>query len=257
MNTQTLLDNPDSFPVRLLIVGNPGTGKTSIALRFPRPFVIDCDNNIRPAAIFTRVACQYDRPNFTALGVSVPPEQRFDRLAEIVRVATADSNVDTIVIDSMTTLSDILISQAKRKLGRKDDAEMRIQDWGDFAYFTKNLFSAILSCNKHVVVTAHNDVEKDEFDKSLKLCLYFPGKSRWHLSALFTDVWETTVEQAMISGKLTSVRRISTVPRNVNDFRGHKNTFGLEPVVTVETAIEKLATLKPCKSVTSTFATSH
>ena len=40
--------------VNLLLVGVPGTGKTSLAMKFPRPFILDVDDNIRPAALHTK-----------------------------------------------------------------------------------------------------------------------------------------------------------------------------------------------------------
>src|SRR5690606_32250560 len=88
----------------LLLQGPPKTGKTTLALSFPRPYIADCDNNLIGAVRLMRerglppfffdtinVAddSDYCKANNLLPGTSVPSHLRWDRLVDRCKAAAA------------------------------------------------------------------------------------------------------------------------------------------------------------------------
>jgi len=180
---------PKSFG--LLLVGAPKSGKTSFALQFPRPYIADCDNNIYGP--MTYLERQKKNPNFhydvidvDDNGREIPVEKRWTRLTECVRAAATHPEIKTIVVDSLSKVSDYLIAHI---LHYEKVSTMRIQDWQPYQNLLKKLVIFTRSCGKNVIFCAHEHVEKDELDGVLRCCVALPSKLAHHIGGLFTDVW--------------------------------------------------------------------
>lgn len=171
----------------LLLVGPPGTGKTTACLSFPRPYIADCDNNLsgvaRQGRSFLYDTISVDEPNET---------QRWEKLLLCVRSAAHSADVGTIIIDSITAVGDYVIDHVCRINGRTRK-DMRIQDWGEIFITMKKFIVGSRMLGKPVIFTAHEAYDKDEATGILKFRIAFPGQMRDIIAALFSDMWHTEV----------------------------------------------------------------
>lgn len=218
--------NPDA-PKDFLFIGSPGTGKSSFALQFPAPYVLDCDNNLTPAVAHTKISdFKYDIANLDDDGQLIPPSLRYAKAVERLNAAAADPEIKTIIIDSITSFCDILIAEVKRQAGIKDDGLMRIQDWGTFAYLLKHIIITLKACGKHVIWTGHHRVEQDEADKCFKTFLLIPGQNAFTVSGLFSNVLGFYYKVNGVPPNTETELRIRTGPESPRDMRGLKAGLG-------------------------------
>jgi hypothetical protein len=240
----------------IIICGDPGTRKTTLALHFPAPYFFDCDNNMAAPVEQTGITnFKYDMAARDDDDKLIHPLDRFLHCAKCINAAAADPTIRTIVVDSLTTFADILLSEVRRQefgamaasWEAKDAADaktMRIQDWGKFAWLLKNFFSKLRTCGKTVVVIAHNIVDKDEADARYKSFLNVPGQSKTTLSGLFTDCWTTQCEVTGIGAAAQRKFTVRTLPLSDTDHRGVKSSFkSLGYSNTFEDVVKQLKTL--------------
>lgn len=182
--------------LRVLVQGPSGCGKTTMASQFPGTYIADCDMNLAGPLRFLSEAnlplpVGYDIIDRTEEGKVVGPGERFTRLSKCIHTAAQLPEVKTIVIDSASKLQDYLVDEILRQQGAK---VMTIQHWGFLMKAWKELISQLSTYRKHLVLIAHEEVEKDEVDQQLKYFLAIQGKTRYFIASLFTDVWRCEVE---------------------------------------------------------------
>lgn len=242
----------------IIIVGDPGSRKTTLALHFPRPYFLDCDGNMAAPVDQTGIrdffhdsACRDDA------GELIHPLDRFNWCVRCLNIAAASPDVDTIVIDSLTTLTDIIFSEIKRQehavAGMTPEAKtlvdakaMRQQDWGKFAAIMKNLMTKLRTANKILVVIAHNNIDKGDADARYMTFLNVPGMCKNTLSGLFTDCWNTFCDIQGIGAASTHKFCIRTLPVSDTDVRGIKSSFkGMKRIMTFDELLPIIKSLKP------------
>jgi hypothetical protein len=85
--------------LRLLCFGDPGVGKTTLGLTFPRPLVIDTDGGLISGAIQGFEAVSYEPTGW----------REFEALYFWAKERS--SEIDTIVLDSLTSLQRLLLDE--------------------------------------------------------------------------------------------------------------------------------------------------
>lgn len=148
----TILKNPneikDSIVLAGLIYGQPGIGKSTVALSAPNPVVIDADNGMR------RVEKRFQVP-------SLPLTDYADVLT-LFQSNELDP-FDTIIFDTLGKLvdriGDYLVNQNTKN--RKGDGSLSMQGWGALKIEFQNLLKLARSKNKHLIFVAHEKEEKD------------------------------------------------------------------------------------------------
>jgi len=241
----------------LLIVGDPGSRKTSLALQLPKPYVFDADRNIAAPMAFLSKA----HPNLPAGvmfnystekddGTPVPRVDRYKHMIESFNIAAASPDVETVVGDSLTAIMEIIIFECKRQANpnfneeQLDKFTMRIQDWGTFGGLTMRMIMGLRASGKNVVFTAHNKVEKDESDGRYKYFFNYPGQSATSVPGLFTDVLNPYPKISGIGQAQTHQWMIRCLPNNDVDHRGIKSSLGFKVVETYDDVVKKLQTYK-------------
>lgn len=135
--------------LRLLCYGNPGVGKTTLALTFPRTFVIDTDQGLISGAI-------------QGLGgVSYEPDGWRDFQAMYFWAKERADRFDTIVIDSITTVQRLLLDELTEATFDRKGADKPIMEFvPEQGMYLANqrqvgrILNDFRMLGKHMVVTA-------------------------------------------------------------------------------------------------------
>lgn len=254
MNSGTTLTQNDRA---IIIIGDPGTRKTTLCLHFPKPYFLDCDGNLSAPVEQTGIRSFYfDRATHDAEGKEIHPIDRYLHCIGCLNVAAASPDVETIIIDSLTSLVDIILAEIMRQehgtaaLNEKmkdlaHNKSMRIQDWGKFAFILKNLVTKLRTCGKTIVFTAHNSFEKDEVDSRFKQFINCPGQSKSTISGLFTDCWHTFLQITGVGPTAKHEFLVRTLPVSETDHRGVKSSFkNLKRINTFDEVIAEINKLK-------------
>lgn len=184
--------------LRLLLQGPPKSGKTVLACQFPSPYIIDLDVNLGGPLRHMRerklaLPIGYDVLDKDEKGADVPLSQRFLRLDRLLKEAQANPAIGTIVLDSATNLVDVLIAEVLRQQSK---TTMTKQEWGFFFTLSKNFFSTLAQFRKHIVIPAHEKVNKDSSGAIvLPYDVAWPGQFGTIIGAFMTDVWRCEVQE--------------------------------------------------------------
>lgn len=140
--------------LKVLIYGEPGTGKTTFAGTAPSPLVIDVERG-------SRSLLNVDNPVDVMEFVSI---KQVEGAVQLLK--DGNSNFDkyeTIVMDSITEMQARLIDQQLRELG--GGAPVYKADWGVYGANTQRLrmlVSSFRDIPKNLICTAHAKTEKDD-----------------------------------------------------------------------------------------------
>lgn len=198
--------------VKMMIYGQAGMGKTTLALSAPKPLLLDFDNGVK-------------RVNNAHLDDSVGIVQ-VNNWSEVLTLITTEraalAEFDTIIVDTIGKMMDYII--AYRCGGRAP----RIQDWGlinnDFKAFTQMLSDL----NKNIIFVAHRDTRKEG-----EQTVFVPALREKNYNNIVTELdLLGYLEMKSING--VQSRTITFEPTDRND---GKNTCQLPGVMSIPTTI--------------------
>jgi DNA-binding ferritin-like protein (Dps family) len=202
-------------PVTLLLKGDSGSGKTFKAGFLPNPVFINFDQNL--VGLKKLPQEQYEKVKVVNPYVKVGTQEEINHrqfwanFLDILEKVLADESIKTVVLDSLSTMSDGLSWQL---LGTKS-ATAKPDGFNFWYYFRQHI---LLFCDevlhasdldKNIVLIAHDKVEKNELDGSVSRELSLDGSMKDRLSLHFSDVWECYTRVPM-SGPVEY--RVRTVP---------------------------------------------
>lgn len=222
-------DYKPSLGFGLLLQGPPKSGKTTLALNFPGVGCADCDNTLSgPVRWFKE-----NRPeklkdiwiqtiNMTEDGKEVPDDQRWERLIKAINLFLAKPEVKTILIDGLSSVSQYLMDHiiSKKTSGEK---RMTIADWVPFRELLSKLVVNTRATKRMVIVTAHEEVNKNDTDGSLLVTPNIPSKLAGSIGGFFSDVWRCE------PGNAEGVYVVRAQPKPLVPSLG--NSLGLKPDV--------------------------
>lgn len=201
--------------VKMMIYGQAGMGKTTVALSAPKPLLLDFDNGVK-------------RVNLAHLeNVDIVQVDNWKEIQQLLQQDQADiTPYQTIVVDTIGKMMDYIITHC---CGTR---QPQIKDWGrinqEFTWFTR----ALSSLNKHIVFVAHRDSRK-EGDETV----FIPSLREKSYNSIVTEL-DLLGYLEMKSERGVQSRTITFDPTSRND---GKNTCNLPSVMQVPTILNSNA----------------
>jgi phage nucleotide-binding protein len=199
--------------VKMMIYGQAGTGKTSLALSAPKPLLLDFDNGVK-------------RVNINHLnGVDIVQVTSWKEIQQLINQEAASlAPYQSIVVDTVGKMMDFIIAY---KVGTR---QPQLREWGninqEFTWFTR----ALSSLNKHIIFIAHRDTRK-EGDATV----FIPALREKNYNAIVTDL-DLLGYLEMKSERGIQQRTITFEPTDRND---GKNTCNLPATMNLPITVDR------------------
>lgn len=195
--------------VKMMLYGQAGFGKTTVALSSPKPLLLDFDNGVK-------------RVNDSNLqGVDIVQVTSWNDMKDLMNENL--SAYQSIVVDTIGKMMDFIISY---KCGTR---QPQIRDWGginqEFSWFVR----CLSDLNKNIIFVAHRDTRKEGDDT-----VYVPALREKSYNSIVTEL-DLLGYMEMRSENGRVKRTITFDPTNRND---GKNTCNLPSVMEVPTIID-------------------
>lgn len=235
----------------LLLLGESGSGKSSIAIRFPSPGFILGDKNIKYAATWATEhnhSWHYDDPEVDATGKPLDWPERWKRSWDILIEMGRSPDVKTIVDDGLTHLSSYLQarlikegSKAESPLVIGGESQMTRSLWGPFASNLKRRIVTARSFNKPYIMIAHVQTGENEMSGAKEQQVNLQGALRNEIGGWFSDVYQTLA----IPSTDAKYKDVGGIRRYVRTEPTHrcgilKNSFRLPPELDVEDLVKRI-----------------
>lgn len=196
--------------VKIMIYGQAGMGKSTLALSAPKPLLLDFDNGVK-------------RVNMAHLdGVDIVQITCWQDVQQVLQENLSD--YQTIVVDTIGKMMDFIITY---KCGTR---QPQIKDWGginaEFSWLTRTLSSL----NKNVVFVAHRDTRKEGDDT-----VFIPALREKSYNSIVTEL-DLLGYLEMRNENGIQKRTITFDPTSRND---GKNTCNLPGIMFVPNILDK------------------
>jgi hypothetical protein len=169
--------------LKILCYGDFGTGKSTFAASFPKPYFLDFDKGV--------LSVGGRDVNYETFMKNGKEFKRFNsHMAQHVIPKIKSGEIQTLVLDSLTTYSEVVL------MAILDEAKVefpRIQDWGmqiNGMVTTINMLSD-LPC--HVIFLAHEQTQVNEDNVIIKGMPLVTGKLAPKIGLYFDEVYRTKV----------------------------------------------------------------
>jgi hypothetical protein len=202
-------------PLKILLMGPPGSRKTTFVLQFPDVHVLDCDHNLDGPVRFLRegikdplgnVIIQPPKPDLSFTyddcrkddnDKSIDIAECFDRVLDLLaRFSSKDEYKQRkiVFLDSLSHVNEFII---RKVLKMKGVTSMEGRHWSDFASGAYTLLVArIEQTLKTIICSVHEERVTESDDKNMmkkvlvEVNPWFSGRVGDNLGAFFTDVWK-------------------------------------------------------------------
>ena len=195
--------------VKMMLYGQAGFGKSTVALSAPKPLLLDFDNGVK-------------RVNDSNLqGVDIVQVTSWNDMKDLMNENL--SVYQSIVVDTIGKMMDFIISY---KCGTRQPS---IRDWGginqEFSWFVR----CLSDLGKNIIFVAHRDTRKEGDD-----VVFVPALREKSYNSIVTEL-DLLGYMEMRSENGRVKRTITFDPTNRND---GKNTCNLPSVMEVPTIID-------------------
>jgi hypothetical protein len=201
--------------IRLILQGEPKSGKTTLACQFPGAYIIDSDVNLGGPLRYLRdhnlpLPLGFDVLDKNGTGQDIDMSMRYTRFQILMSEALKHPDIKTIVIDSATSFSDVLLAETQRMQPSVKDGR---QLWGFFFTYGKELMARLRLFRKHIIFIAHERTDKlPDGGVVYPVRIAWPGQLGQIMPSFFTDVWRTEIKQVGFSPNAKYKWVVQTMP---------------------------------------------
>lgn len=202
---KTLEDEVPNKPT-ILEVGPAGSGKSTFAYRFPKPYVINADINMAgprkqlQEEHHDTKGIVYDDVHTDDSGKAVENLQRFTRFSKLLGDAVASPLYETIILDSVTSLVPIFKNEVLRQGAKPEGFKFTFDEWDKFLFLWSRTIQLLRGCGKTVILIGHLVADKGPMDQVWQYVLSVPGQSGNLIPIFVTDVWRFSVDTELVGG---------------------------------------------------------
>lgn len=146
---------PETIEKRLkaLFYGNAGVGKTTAAIHFPRPYLIDTEKGAEND--------QYTKILSTQGGVIFQTADFSEMLNEVKSLLSEKHEYKTLIIDPLTTVYNDLLDKAAARVGTEFG-----RHYGEANKSMRHLLNLLVRLDMNVIITSH---AKNEYGDNMKV----------------------------------------------------------------------------------------
>lgn len=203
----SLIRRPDQIEVqtkiKMLIYGQPSTGKTTLALSAPKPLLLDFDGGV-------------SRLNEAHRGATA----QLKNWEECVSVMKEDlSAYETIVVDTIGKMLDYIITYVCK--GRTPS----IKDWGPINGAFTSFVRQLNSLDKNIIFVAHRDNRKE-------------GDNNVFVPAIREKSYNAIVTELDLMGYIESRNNERVITFDFSDRNDGKNTCNLPQFITIPSIVD-------------------
>lgn len=187
---------------KLLIMGEPGVGKTVLACSFPGPtLLLDFDGKADSASSFYKGnsellnSIDVEELNATLVDDPIANLNKLVNTVLIPQQRAGKMEYKTIVLDSITTFSRAALNHIVKtnpgikRVTSKQGVQPGMQDYGILRRVFAQLIPGLLSLPCNVVMTAHIDAKKDDLTGEISRGAVMDGSFSQELPVYFKEVW--------------------------------------------------------------------
>lgn len=238
MKFEEITDNE----INLLQYGVAGSGKTCAASTFPKPiYYADCDKGVKTLKAFHRgnpkALEDIEFDYYTDVRPENPEAYRKlnKRIDELTRIARDNKEFPyaTLILDSLTTLEDILMNDIKRELNKSNRIRGNAtqQDYGILINELEELIPKLVALPCNVVVNCHIQTVQDGITQEIfrlplvtgkklphKLSIWFDEVYRAHVDDKGNHVWQVKSDYKY-SAKTRSIPKSANVKEIPQDYK--------------------------------------
>lgn len=234
-NSRELI-NPENYRAKVLVISQPGGGKTTWAATAPNPGFAACEQGLGKGLL-----------SIANMGVDfVEPEN--ERELDSICSGQIFKDKDTLVIDSGSEMCRTFIKDAALAIPRRQGASEKrskgvpeLDDYGVMAEIFRRLMQKLINQPKHIIVTAGMRIQTPNLETGIGQFLIgpdLPGQLFLGAPAMFDLVLQLRTRQVnKVKGDAKtrySQRYFITQPDNTHIAKCRANKLGNVPLLDVE-----------------------
>ena len=185
-----LKDRQPADKFHALIYGDSGSGKTHLAGQFPTPLILDTDFGLE-----TLVGQDVDYEEWYVRAGEDNWKTQWKELLDSVDVFAKKPTHETLVVDSLTTLVDVVSAFVINKAGRGAAAGLQLQDYSAIYTELTKLIVELRRLPTNMVLTAHEDTFRDQLTMKLTVRPLVIGQAFGpRLPIFFNNIYNVVVD---------------------------------------------------------------
>lgn len=222
-----------SSSVAILVVGDPGSGKTRLGMSLPDPGIMDEDGNLASAVrISVGKKFLYSEGFRYDDGKEIPEIDRWNWAVKQTKELLSSPETKSFLLDGLSNLCRYGLIHCENELVKSgiNIKKEYMAKYMSFIPLMTNFLTAIRIPGKPVMVTCHQIIEKAELEGTVRYILDIPGRMASNLGGQFTDVWGMS-SVADVGSKIGAKYFIRTKPTGYHI--NLKTSLDLEPSIDI------------------------